>query len=197
VKNGKPVKQLTNTASVASAPLGESAPAGITYQMPRGVVLPPGRYQLRASASSTKLSRSGSVFLDLEVPDFGKESVTLSGIEVGYADGPRVTQAKPPGAMQIIPFDPSLDREFHANDTVRVFFEVARKSPNTTKTTVELVDYQDHVVTTITPQVNGTNIGQVDMKLPLKDMKPGAYRVRATATSGGTTATREVGIVVR
>jgi hypothetical protein len=35
------------------------------------------------------------------------------------------------------------------------------------------------------------------MKLPLKDMKPGAYRVRATATSGGTTATREVGIVVR
>jgi VWFA-related protein len=197
VKNGKPVKQLTNTASVASAPLGESAPAGITYQMPMGVVLPPGRYQLRASASSTKLSRSGSVFLDLEVPDFGKESVTLSGIEVGYADGPRVTQAKPPGAMQIIPFDPSLDREFHANDTVRVFFEVARKSPNTTKTTVELVDYQDHVVTTITPQVNGTNIGQVDMKLPLKDMKPGAYRVRATATSGGTTATREVGIVVR
>jgi hypothetical protein len=99
--------------------------------------------------------------------------------------------------MQIIPFDPSLDREFHANDTVRVFFEVARKSPNTTKTTVELLDYQDHVVTRITPQITGTNIGQVDLKLSLKDLKPGAYRLRATATSGGTTATREVGIIVR
>jgi len=197
VKNGKAVKRILNTANVSSAPLDESAPPGITYQMPMGVVVPPGRYQLRASASSTKLSRSGSVFLDFEVPDFGKASVTLSGIEVGYADGPRVTQAKPPGAMQIIPFDPSLDREFHPNDTVRVFFQVARKNPSTTKTIVELVDYQDRVVSTITPQVTGTNIGQVDLKLPLKDLTPGAYRLRATATSGGTTATREVGIVVR
>ncbi len=197
VKSGKVIKQITNTANVSSAPLGASAPPGITYQMPMGVVLPPGRYQLRASASSAKLSRSGSVFLDFEAPDFGKASVTLSGIEVGYADGPRVTQAKPPGAMQIIPFDPSLDREFHPNDTVRVFFQVVRKNPETTKTTVEVLDYQDHVVTTITPQISGTNIGQVDLKLPLKDLTPGAYRLRATATSGGTTATREVGIIVR
>ena len=198
VKSGKVIKQITNTANVSSVrPLGESAPPGITYQMPMAVVLPPGQYQFRASATSAKLSRSGSVFLDLQVPDFGKESVTLSGIEVGYADGPRVTQARPPGAMQIIPFDPSLDREFHPNDTVRVFFEVARKSPNTTKIIVELVDYTNRAVTTITPPVSGTGVGQVDMKLPLKDLTPGAYRVRATATSGGTTATREVGIIVK
>jgi VWFA-related protein len=198
MKSGKVVKQLTNSASISSIGSAGAAPAAtISYQMPMTPVLPPGQYQLRASAISTKLSRSGSVYLDLEVPDFEKESVTLSGLEVGYADRPRVTQARPAGAAAIVPFDPSLDREFHANDTVRVFFEVARKSPNTTKTTVELLDYQDHVVTRITPQITGTNIGQVDLKLSLKDLKPGAYRLRATATSGGTTATREVGIIVR
>jgi len=198
LKSGKVVKQLTNSASISSIRSAGAAPAAtISYQMPMTPVLPPGQYQLRASAISTKLSRSGSVYLDLEVPDFGKESVTLSGIEVGYGDGPRVTQARPAGAAAIVPFDPSLDREFHANDTVRVFFEVARKNPSTTKTIVELVDYQDRVVSTITPPISGTNIGQVDLKLPLKDLKPGAYRLRVTATSGGATATREVGIVVR
>ena len=198
-KGGKVLKQLQNAATITSTrPLGESAPAGIQYQMPMGVELPPGRYQFRASAISSKLSRSGSVFLDVEVPDFTKDPVALSNLAIGYAAGPRVTQARPPGAMQIVPFDASLDREFRATDTVRVFFEVARRSPATTKVTVELVDYSDHVVTTITPTVGGSpQVGQVDIKLPLKGLTPGAYRVRATATTGGTTATREVGLIIR
>jgi hypothetical protein len=148
------------------------------------VELPPGRYQFRASAISSKLSRSGSVFLDLEVPDFTKDPVMLSGLAVGYADGPHVTQAKPPGAIQIIPFDPSLDREFRTTDTVRVFFEVASKNSGTTKATQ-------------TPPVTGTGVGLVDVKMPLKDVKPGAYRVHATVTDGKNTATREIGIIVR
>ena len=161
------------------------------------VELPPGRYQFRASAMSAKLSRSGSVFLDLEVPDFTKDPVMLSGLAVGYADGPHVTQAKPPGAIQIIPFDPSLDREFRTSDTVRVFFEVACKNPATTKATVTLVDFTNKTVATETPPVTGTGVGLVDLKMPLKDLKPGAYRVRATATDSKNSATREIGIVVR
>jgi VWFA-related protein len=197
VKNGKAVKQLTNTANVTSSPMGADDPAVVKYQMPMSVELPPGRYQFRASASSTKLSRSGSVFLDVEVPDFSKDPVMLSGLEVGYADGPRVTQAKPAGAMQIVPFDPSLDREFHATDTVRVFFEIAHKGSTPPKATVELVDYTNRVVSSVTPPSTGTGVDRVDLKLPLKGLTPGAYRVRATATTGGTTATREVGIIVR
>ena len=198
VKNGKVVKQVTNTANVSSIqPLGESAPPGIKYQMPMSVELPPGRYQFRASAISSKLSRSGSVFLDLEVPDFTKDPVMLSGLAVGYGDGPRVTQAKPPGAIQIIPFDPSLDREFRTTDTVRVFFEVACKNPATTKATVTLVDFTNKTVATQTPPVTGTGVGLVDLKMPLKDLKPGAYRVRVTATDGKATATKEIGLIVR
>ncbi len=198
VKSGKIVKQLTNTATVSGTqPVSASEPSAIKYQMPMGVELPPGRYQFRASAISTKLSRSGSVFLDLEVPDFTKDPVMLSGLEVGFADGARVTQARPPNALQIVPFDPSLDREFRTSDTVRVFFEVARKNPATTKVTVDLVDYTNRTVTTLTPPATGNAVEQVDVKLPLKGLTPGAYRVRATATSGGTTATREVGVIVR
>jgi len=123
----------------------------------------------------------------------------ISGMALGYGDGPRVPQSRPPGAMQIVPFDASLDREFHTTDTVRVFFEVAHKTaPATIKTTVEIVDYSNRAVTTLTPQVAfGAGAGQVDLKIPLKGLTPGAYRVRATATSGGTTAVREVGMIVQ
>ena len=198
VKNGKVIRQVTNTANVSSVqPVGESEPPGIKYQMPMSVELPPGRYQFRASAISSKLSRSGSVFLDLEVPDFTKDPVMLSGLAVGYADGPHVAQAKPPGAIQIIPFDPSLDREFRTTDTVRVFFEVACKNPATTKATVTLVDYTNKTVATQTPPVTGAGVGLVDLKMPLKDLKPGAYRVHATATDGKNSATREIGLIVR
>lgn len=194
MKTGKVVKQLLNTANIAAA-ASATLPAVISYQMPMTPELPPGHYQLRASAISSKLSRSGSVYLDLEVPDFTKAPVALSGLVVGYAERPHVTQARPQGAVAIIPFDPSLDREFRVTDTVRVFFTVVAKNPAATTATVDLIDYTDRAVTTITPVI--ARGGEVDMKLPLKDLKPGAYRVRATATSGGSTATREVGIVVK
>ena len=198
VKTGKIVKQLTNTAHVASqGPAGAAALSVIAYQMPMTPDLPPGRYQLRASAISTKLNRSGSVFLDLDVPDFTKDYIAVSGLAIGYADGPRVTQARPQGATQIIPFDPSLDRDFRTTDSVRVFFEVAHKSSAPPKMTVELVDYADHVVTTITADAGGGSINRVDLKLPLSGLTPGAYRIRATATDGRSTATKEVGIVVK
>ena len=62
-----------------------------------------------------------------------------------------MTQAKPPGAMQIVPFDPSLDREFRTTDTVRMFLEVVRKSTGAGKLTIEFVDYTDRVLMTVTP----------------------------------------------
>ena len=80
---------------------------------------------------------------------------------------------------------------------MRVFFEVACKNPATTKATVTLVDYTNKTVATQTPPVTGTGVGLVDLKMPLKDLKPGAYRVRATATDSKNSATREIGIVVR
>jgi len=199
VKNGKAVIQRTNTATVSSVqPMEQTAPPGISYQMPMGVTLAPGRYQLRASALSTKLRRGGSVFLDFEVPDFTKDAVMLSGLALGYADGPRVPQSRPPGAMQIIPFDPSLDREFRRTDTVRVFFEIAHKNASAAmKATVELVDYANKVAATLMPPVASGAVGQVDLKIPLKDLTPGAYRVRVTATDGRATATKDVGMIVR
>ena len=42
--------------------------------------LPPGRYQLRIGARETVGGLTGSVFYDLEVPDFRKEKVMMGGL---------------------------------------------------------------------------------------------------------------------
>ncbi len=52
-------------------------------------------------------------------------------------------------------------------------------------------------MTTVTQALASGNVVPVDVALPLSDLTPGAYRVRATATSGGTTATQEIGLIVR
>ena len=52
-------------------------------------------------------------------------------------------------------------------------------------------------MTTVTQALASGNVVPVDVALPLPDLTPGAYRVSATATGGGTTATQEIGLIVR
>src|SRR5262249_37992021 len=146
----------------------------------------PGQYQLRASASSVKLGAGGSVYLTIDVPDFAKDPIALSGIAVGYADGARVPVghslttpaapapgraagparatapgraagpagtgrvAAPPAApASVVPFEPSLNREFEAKDTLRVFAEIARGTPpEAVKAAVEIINANDKVMST-------------------------------------------------
>jgi hypothetical protein len=68
-------------------------PDTVMYQIGETVELAPGRYQLRVSAISAKLAKGGSVYLDLEVPDLRDAPIGLSGLTLGYADGPRVPVA--------------------------------------------------------------------------------------------------------
>ena len=51
-------------------------PSLVSYQIPLTLELAPGKYQLRASATSTKLGKGGSVYLTIEVPDFAKEALS-------------------------------------------------------------------------------------------------------------------------
>jgi VWFA-related protein len=196
-KSGKAVQQLANTAHLASPrALGASAPSSLVFQLPMSLLLKPGRYQIRASALSAKLGRGGSTYLALDVPDFSHDPVALSGLVLGYASGPKVPTSGASNAAGI-PFEPSLDRDFKASDTLRLFFEIARRNPSIAATaTIEFVDYTNRVVRTVNESVAGGASGVIDARLPLDTLTPGAYRLRVTATAGAATARREVGIVV-
>ncbi len=85
------VRTLYDGQGRPSAPIPEKIP--LTLQSPTGdelrydvyqrLTLPPGRYEIRLNATSAYFDRSGSVYADLEVPDFTRAAVSASGLVLG------------------------------------------------------------------------------------------------------------------
>ena len=77
-------------------------PDKVTYEIISEMPLPPGQYQLRASATSKKLNAGGSVYLSFDVPDFSKDELQVTDLAIAYADGPHVPIARdlPPVTIQ-------------------------------------------------------------------------------------------------
>ncbi|HEX6323143.1 MAG TPA: hypothetical protein VFZ36_05405, partial [Vicinamibacterales bacterium] len=200
--------RVTLSPATAGRPLPETA----TYQIAQTFALDPGRYQLRVAAESRKLARGGSVYLQITVPDFRRDALTLSGLAIGYAEGARVATtmveaprrraparrgfvapAAPPAAL---PFAPTLDREFSTEDVLTIYAEVAAKdqrAPIAGELTLAQVDGRTTRSSAFTPDARG----RLRVDLPLSGLPPGAYVLRASVTSGAHASTQDVAIAVR
>jgi len=87
--------------------------------------LPPGRYQLRVAARESGTGRVGSVNYDLDVPDFTKDPIALSGVVISSASGSRMSTAKPDEELKgALPGPPVAVRTFPRGDELAVFVEV-------------------------------------------------------------------------
>ncbi|HET9369207.1 MAG TPA: VWA domain-containing protein [Vicinamibacterales bacterium] len=197
-KNGKVVQQLENTAKLSSlTPMGRDAPPVVLYQVPMTLTLPPGTYQIRASAISEKMSAGGSVYMSVEVPDFARAPVAISGIVVGSTEAPEIPNARPPKPTDLVPFTPALMREFVRGDTLRLIFQVARGGLRAANVTFSVVDAAGKTASSFKVPMPQGDRGVVDIKLPLKEYSPGVYRLRVTAEANGGKAEKEIGVVVR
>jgi hypothetical protein len=193
--SGKPVTRFGNTARLTSKhAMDTNAPPAVAYQMPMTLTLAPGRYQLRASATSTMLKRGGSVYLDLEIPDFTRSQISASGLVIGYADGPHVPQT---GSASALPFPAALDRDFRVTDSLKAYAEVLNRSGGAVDVTISLFDSRDRAVISTSQQIASSpgRAESITAILPLNGLTPGAYRVRLTGAAGEM-ASREIGIVV-
>jgi VWFA-related protein len=207
-KRAKVTSQARRAARIVLKPrvprtteASDAVPAQLTYQIPVTLDLRPGQYQLRASVTSAKLARGGSVYLTLAVPEPSREPVAIAGVLVGYADGERVPVADVPRDRfrrgEGSPLAPSLDRTFTRADTIRLYFEVVRKNPaRPLAAKIEIVDDRDDVRAWVDRTVPAGDPGPVDVKLPLSTLSEGAYRLRLTATHDAYTAGREIGFTV-
>jgi hypothetical protein len=199
-------------------------PATVTYQIGLTLNLPPGRYHLRASASSTKLEDGGSVYLPIDIPDFTQPRLAVSGLVLGYGSGPRVpavanaaparalgnrlagipqsgrgrAAAEPPPNPGGVPFPPTLDREFLVSDDVVLYFEVVRKD-RTRDVGISLaaIDQNDLVVRRYDQKLPSASAGKVSVRVPLKDIGAGAFRLRVRVTDGVNEATTETPILIK
>jgi hypothetical protein len=101
--------------------------AAARYDMLTRLDLPPGRYQLRVGLQSSLQRKSGSVYYDLDVPDFGALPLALSGVLVTATPG---CVAAPQDALaSLLPVTPTSSREFGRDQQVTALLRVYQGLP--------------------------------------------------------------------
>ena len=155
-----------HTARVTIRP-GASGDA--EYEALSRIDLNPGRYRLRLAAHSAGSGRAGSVFADVEIPDFRRLPFSMSGAILHAEPG---RPAAPGGLFSpLLPFAPTAARDFLVVDRVTALVQLYQDSRRGIRP-VQLV----------TRIVDARNLAVVDEVVTL-----GPTRFRA-APSAGTNA---------
>jgi hypothetical protein len=180
------------------------------FRMMRRLEVPPGRYQLRIGIREANAAAVVSLAFDLDVPDFSKGPLQMSGIALASAFANRLFTANPdPAFKEILPAPPTALREFPRGDTLALFADVYDNLRTTAhrvaiKTTVHADD--GTVVFKAEDERRSEELGGSTgayahtRAIPLKDYPPGRYVLRVeaqTLLSNGGTATRELEFRVR
>jgi hypothetical protein len=193
--DGKPRGSRRQTARVTMLPSDSSV---AEYEVLSRIDLKPGRYNLRIAAHNTAIEKSGSVFFDLDVPDFRKDGLWMSGVALTSRHG---LAAAPPGALaDLLPVVPTTVREFLADDEVAAFFQVVqggRRPATPVRLEWRIVDAGDTVVhqasdTLETAMFSAARLAEYQFQLPLDRLAPGGYLLRIEVTAADRTAGRDI-----
>jgi VWFA-related protein len=89
------------------------------------LTLEPGRYQIRIGVRDSVTKQVGTVFYDLQVPDFRKDPLMLSGVLITASSAHNAMTAQPDSATaKLLPGPATSRRTFGFNDTLTVFAEI-------------------------------------------------------------------------
>jgi hypothetical protein len=172
--------------------------------------LPPGRYQLRVAAGNAG-AKAGSVLYDLDVPDFYKAPLTMSGVAVTSASAAQVVTIKPKDPLgDVLPGPPTTAREFRRGDLLVLFtefYENARGAPpHMLDLRAELRAEGGRVVQQSVDERSSTELDKgtggygFTARLSLADVEPGLYVIHVEGrvrSSAATPISRDIQIRVR
>jgi VWFA-related protein len=158
------------------------------------ISLPPGPYQLRVAVHDPGRSVSGSIVYDMNVPDFDRLPLSMSGLLIMSIAGSRIVTAKiDDEAKALLPAPPSALRTFPQNDELGVFAEVYENSGGTApakvviSTTVRTAAGDIVFEEEEEPQSGGQQAGprayRHNARIPLSSLEPGAYLLSVEARS--------------
>ena len=181
------------------------------FRVTSSVNLPPGRYQLRVSAAEGG-GGAGSVVSDLEVPDFYKAPLAMSGVTVTSA----AERATPTARLKEDPVGlllmqaPATAREFARDDEITLFAEIYENRQNPMPHGVDLTTevradggravFSAREERSSTELQGGRGGYGYTVRIPLKDLAPGLYVVHVTGAprdAAGASVARDVQIRVR
>jgi hypothetical protein len=167
------------------------------YELVTRLDLKPGRYELRVSAASKLRGKAGSVFTDLEVPDFSKP-LSLSGVVV-HAD-PALMAPSNPDVAALTPIAPTTVRDFAGSQQVTAFLKIyqgGRGKLADVPLSVRIRDVHDAVVfdapqTLTADRFDATRGAEYRLALPIEKLAPGPYLLTIEGTLKKDTIRRDV-----
>lgn len=193
-------------------------PAGrAEYEVLSQITLRPGRYQLRLSANTG--TKAGSVYYDIDIPDFWARPLSMSGLML--TSEPRPVSSATDPIRTFVPFSPTARREFMATDKVTAFARVyqgGRDPVASTTVTVRITDATGALRLNRTELLTAGDVGggrgsrppfgsaetsladrTIDfrMDLPLKTLPAGQYLLTLQATTSRGEARRDIRFTVR
>lgn len=194
-------------------------PAGpIEYEILTGLALRPGRYQLRLSAHVGAQGKTGSVYYDLDVPDFEARPVSLSGLLL--TSDPKPVSTDTDRIKAYVPVTPTSKRTFNPSDQVAVFarlYQGGRTSAvpvaraggavqanlGPARVTLSVTDSRGTVRVRRTENVPADMFGLSDrmaefrMALPISELPIGEFLLTLEASTGRGSARRDIRFTMR
>ena len=203
----------------ADARMSPGADEDLKYAFLSRLDVPPGRYMLRiggvgsvtgfsAAPGAPEVavlapgaefeSKSGSIFADVEVPDFQREPLSLSGLVLsaspGLVAGPKDRLAS------LMPVVPSTERSFRSYSRVTAFARVyqgAGPAVDAVAVSARVVDGEGRTEfewadTLPAARFTPRRAADVQLEIPVAGFKPGAHLLTIQATRGKTIVSRDV-----
>ena len=157
------------------------------------VDLPPGRYTLRVAARDVVGGAIGSLSYDLEVPDFVKNPLTISGVALTSMAGSHLVTVRPDEPLRaVLPAPPIAMRTFPQNDELALFAEVYERAgaPPHSIDIAAIVRSDEGTVVfkqeeeRRSAELQGASGGYgYQARVPLSDLEPGLYVLTLEARS--------------
>lgn len=206
--SGKVHASGQKTMDLALRPESRKAVAANGLRLVTELALEPGHYQLRLAAHDPVADKSGSVFWDLDVPDFSKEPIAVSNLLLTASSAGRTpTSLDAPSIKDILPGPPTSRREFTLEDTLAVYAEIYDNEtgkPHTVDLTATVrTDDGTQVFVTREERASQTteavqHVYTYLARIPLQDLVPGKFVLTVEGRSRlGDKGTKEIQFTIK
>jgi VWFA-related protein len=175
-EKGKPGPPSQERMEVALPPATTDE---LRYEVFQRLALAPGRYELRLNASSAMLDTSGTVYAELEVPDFSRRTLAVSNLMLGAPRGDHQKDA----LADLLPIVPSTRRDFSPGEPVMAYARVYQggaAAPAPITTTAQLINVSDERVWESKGEIpasafDAARTAPLQIALPLEGRARGSY----------------------